>query len=230
MKKIYITLLILVCTLILGGRVNALEPLTDPLVNPVVVAEEKPEPKPKPVIKKPKPATYVIKQNDTLVKIARKYKTLWQRLYYKNKSIKHPDLIKENQKIIIPTKKEKLKHRKLPRIALRATYKPSGGVSGSTAGNTYTYGYCTWYVKNQLSWIPNGWHNADTWGYYARQQGFYVGSKPKVGAVAWSASMHVAVVIGVGKGTVTVSEMNYKGWNKVSTRTTPVGYWTGYIY
>jgi surface antigen len=42
--------------------------------------------------------------------------------------------------------------------------------------------------------------------------------------------MHVAYVVAVnGKGTIVVEEMNYKGWNVVSTRTARVSEFR-YIY
>lgn len=93
----------------------------------------------------------------------------------------------------------------------------------STAGNTYSYGYCTWYVKNQLSWVPNGLGNANTWFYRAQRMGLSTGTTPRVGAVGTSESGplgHVVVVRAVhGDGTITVSEMNYRGWNQISSRT-----------
>lgn len=99
---------------------------------------------------------------------------------------------------------------------------PQPTVRGSVSGNTYGYGYCTAYVKNQLSWVPNGWGNANRWASNARSQGFTVSNTPIVGAVAQTSSGglgHVAVVVAVNGATVTVSEMNYNGWNVVSTRT-----------
>lgn len=55
-----------------------------------------------------------VKQGDTLTKIAKKYKTTYTRLFYANKSIKHPDMIFPKEKIRIPNKSEKLKKRSLP--------------------------------------------------------------------------------------------------------------------
>lgn len=98
--------------------------------------------------------------------------------------------------------------------------------------NTYSYGYCTWYVKSTLSWIPNGWGNANTWASRASSQGYTVSSTPIVGAVAQTSAGglgHVAVVTSVNGTTVTVSEMNYRGWNVVSTRTTSASEFR-YIY
>jgi len=95
----------------------------------------------------------------------------------------------------------------------------------NTSGNTYSAGYCTWYVKNSLGWVPNGWGNANRWASNAAAQGYTVSSTPIVGAVAQTSSGwagHVAVVTAVGNGTVTVSEMNFKGRYVVSSRTVPV--------
>ena len=99
-------------------------------------------------------------------------------------------------------------------------------------GNTYSRGYCTWYVKNTLGWVPNGWGNANTWASRARSQGYTVSSTPVVGAVAQTSSGglgHVAVVTGVSGNSVTITEMNYTGWNRVSSRTAPASSFQ-YIY
>lgn len=95
--------------------------------------------------------------------------------------------------------------------------------SYSTAGNTYGYGYCTWYVKNVASWIPNGLGNANTWYYRAQSFGLSTGTTPRAGAVGTTergSLGHVVYVRAVhGDGTITISEMNYAGWNVVSSRT-----------
>jgi len=110
---------------------------------------------------------------------------------------------------------------------------PVRSYSYNTAGNTYGYGYCTWYVKNQLSWVPNGLGNANTWFYRAQQMGLSTGTTPRVGAVGTSEAGplgHVVVVRAVhGDGTITVSEMNYRGWNQISSRTTSASEFR-YIY
>lgn len=100
-----------------------------------------------------------------------------------------------------------------------------------SSGNTYGYGYCTWGVANWVH-VPNNWGNANTWASSARSQGFTVSNVPRVGAVAQTSAGslgHVAMVVAVGDGTVTVREMNYAGWNVVSERTTSVDAWL-YIY
>ncbi|NBW28787.1 LysM peptidoglycan-binding domain-containing protein [bacterium] len=96
-------------------------------------------------------------------------------------------------------------------------------------GNGYDFGYCTWYVANQVA-VPTNWGNAATWAYYARQSGWNVSSNPSVGAIAQTpyaagGQGHVAVVRAVnGDGTIWVSEMNSFG-QKSMTDSTPYGGW-----
>lgn len=95
----------------------------------------------------------------------------------------------------------------------------------SSSGNTYTYGYCTWYVKNTLGWVPNGLGNANTWASRASAMGYTVSSTPTVGSVAQTSGGplgHVAVVTAVNGNTVTISEMNYNGWGVVNSRVAPI--------
>jgi surface antigen len=96
-------------------------------------------------------------------------------------------------------------------------------------GNGYDFGYCTWYVANQVA-VPTNWGNAATWSYYARQSGWNVSSNPSVGAIAQTpyaagGQGHVAVVRAVnGDGTIWVSEMNSFG-QKSMTDSSPYGGW-----
>lgn len=97
--------------------------------------------------------------------------------------------------------------------------------------NSYSYGYCTWYVASKRA-VPGGWGNAASWYANARAAGLGVGSTPRAGAIAWTGAGyygHVALVESVNGNMVTVSEMNYRGWNKVSSRTVPASSFR-YIY
>ena len=92
----------------------------------------------------------------------------------------------------------------------------------ATSGpNRFTYGYCTWYVANRryIPWLGN----ASDWWPNARAYGFAEGQAPQVGAVmvTWESGYgHVAYVESVnGDGSWTVSEMNFRGWNVISSRT-----------
>ena len=150
------------------------------------------------------------------------------------KAAKEAEMKAEIEKLKKDLQAKKAEELRLARLAKERT----GGIGGtftatrpvgSTAGNTYTYGYCTWYVKNRRPSIPNGWGNAYEWLGNARSQGFATGSTPRAGAVG-TAGNHVVYIERVNSdGTVYISEMNYEGWNIKSYRTTPGSYWT-YIY
>lgn len=203
---------------------------------------------------KPQVEKYTVAENDSLDSIAGYYETTWKRLFNKNKSIEDPDVITVGDELIIPPPDEPLKDRPLPEPARetvattpaapapsrkpRPVQKPAARKLaakttvrsyGSSAGNTYTPGYCTWYVKNRRPDLPNNLGNADTWVSRARAQGIPTGATPRVGA-AGQRGMHVVYVESVnGDGTVTISEMNHKGLYVKSTRTLPASYFM-YIY
>ena len=60
-----------------------------------------------------------VKQGDSLSKIAKKAKlSSWRPLWDLNKKVKHPNLIYPGQKLLVPAKGEKLKHRPLPAPAV----------------------------------------------------------------------------------------------------------------
>lgn len=183
---------------------------------------------------KPKPKKYKIVSGDTLTKIAKSQHSSWRRLYDKNKNISHPDTLKVGQVIIIPDAKEKLRHRKIDRFiedSKPGTTTPVVAPRPSNnSGNTYSYGYCTWYVKNRRPDIPNSWGNADTWDDYAPSSGYKVGDKARPGAIGVTrAYMHVVYIEKVKGNQVLVSEMNYNGWNVVSQRWAPASEFR-YIY
>jgi surface antigen len=100
----------------------------------------------------------------------------------------------------------------------------TGGVTPkgkAGAGHSFPYGYCTWYVA-QKRYVP--WSgNAGAWLYNAKAGGYATGRAPRVGAIMVTTENryygHVALVEKVSGDTVTVSEMNYAGFAKRSTRT-----------
>ena len=60
-----------------------------------------------------------VAQGDTLSKIAKKAKlSSWRPVWDLNKKIQHPNLIYPGQKLLLPAKGEKVKHRPLPALAL----------------------------------------------------------------------------------------------------------------
>lgn len=185
---------------------------------------------------KPKVTVVTVKAGDTLSAIAKKYNTTYVKLFNANKSIINPDLIDIGDKIRIPKKSEKLPDRfseyttTSAAYAQTTNYAPVASTSytpatapvynGSSAGNTYAWGNCTWYVKNRRPSLPNMLGNGGQWAANAAAMGYATGSTPRVGAVAEQPG-HVAYVESVhGNGTITISEMNYAGGiGQVHTRT-----------
>lgn len=96
-----------------------------------------------------------------------------------------------------------------------------------TYSNDYAYGNCTSLAASMVP-VPNSLGNANQWD----DKASVVSTIPVVGMIAqtdagWAG--HVAVVVAVGDGTVTVKEMNYSGFNQIDTRVTPVTDWV-YLY
>lgn len=185
--------------------------------------KEDAQPAVKPVV------NHTVAPGESLIKIASVYNTTWDRLYAKNTQIAQPDVINVNDIIVIPEADEVLPERAVPIAAPVAVSTGTGRVAktsaartqvrGSSAGNTYTAGYCTWYAKNRRPDLPNRLGNASAWVSSAAAQGFATGSAPRAGAIGQQGN-HVVYVESVnGDGTVTVSEMNYHGLFVISSRT-----------
>ncbi|MDD5490014.1 MAG: LysM peptidoglycan-binding domain-containing protein [Candidatus Moranbacteria bacterium] len=105
--------------------------------------------------------------------------------------------------------------------------------SRAGAGHRFPYGYCTWYVA-QRKYVPWG-GNAGAWLANARATGKATGRTPKPGAIMVSGESrwgHVAIVESVSGNNFTISEMNYAGFGKKSTRTLSAssGVVKGFIY
>ncbi|GAC1613732.1 MAG: hypothetical protein NVS9B1_22570 [Candidatus Dormibacteraceae bacterium] len=121
-----------------------------------------------------------------------------------------------------------------PRWAVAQPPAPPVIPSGASGPNRFTYGYCTWYVANRryIPWLGN----AIDWWPNARAYGFAEGGVPAVGAVMVTRESgygHVAYVESVrADGSWTVSEMNFVGWNVISSRTIRPGQvpLVGFIY
>jgi surface antigen len=194
------------------------------------------------LLKEQEPTTYTIVQGDNLSKIASSHNTTWQRIYAKNTAIDNPNTITVGQSIVIPNEGEVLEERALPTpapvVMVPASSTPQTTTIATTtrrqapassAGNTYAPGYCTWYAKSRRPDLPNRMGNAISWVSSAAAQGFATGSTPRAGAIGQRGN-HVVYVENVnGDGTVTVSEMNYKGLYIVSSRTVAASSFT-YIY
>ncbi len=199
------------------------------------------------------PTKHRVLAGETLTKIASQYSTTWKRLYDKNLQIQDPNVIDLDEDLIIPATEEVLTERELPTqttVALSETQPTSRPVAkpktteptnkpiqsskptkrpAAGAGNGYSAGYCTWYAKSKRPDLPNNLGNANTWVSRARAQGIPTGSTPRVGAIGQQ-GMHVVYVEAVNNdGTVTISEMNFKGRGVISSRTVAAGTFQ-YIY
>jgi surface antigen len=96
---------------------------------------------------------------------------------------------------------------------------------------------CTSFVAWAL-YSRNGFNmpffdNANNWGPDAARRGYAVNSTPAVGSVAWSNAGtygHVAYVVAVSGGSVTIEEYNEHYDGTYDKRTVPAGTFTGYIH
>lgn len=179
--------------------------------------------------------SYTVKNGDSIDSISNKYKA------DKGKIIAFNDLpangeLNEGDEIIIPDGEKE--------VTRTQSTTPSGSAIGiaprqyesfqsagksvssgkAGAGHRFPYGYCTWYVASKR-YVPWG-GNAGTWLYHAKAAGYATGKTPKVGSIMVSSESwwgHVGIVESVSGSSFTISEMNYKGWGKRSTRTMNTG-------
>lgn len=183
------------------------------------------------------PVKYTVIAGDNLSKIASSHGTTWVRLFNKNTQITDPNILNVGDILTIPSIDEQLPERLPPVItpiqqinaSQPQTVSTSPRAVASSAGNTYAPGYCTWYAKSRRPDLPNRMGNAISWVSSAAANGYATGGVPKAGAIGQQGN-HVVYVESVNSdGSVTVSEMNYKGLYVVSTRTVPAGSFS-YIY
>ena len=183
---------------------------------------------------------YVVKKGDTIDAVASKFKA------DRGKIISFNDLpadgsLDEGKTIVIPdgqgeSSRPKPQQQNIPSqngIERRQYANATGGapqVSGfktpendgrAGQGHRFPYGWCTWYVA-QKRYVP--WSgNAGAWIFNAKIMGYKTGRTPQPGSIVVTTENryygHVALVEKVSGDSITVSEMNYVGWGKVSRRT-----------
>lgn len=99
---------------------------------------------------------------------------------------------------------------------------------------SFPYGYCTYYASTRR-FVPWG-GNAISWLSGAKKFGFSTGGTPQAGAIIVTSeggyTGHVGYVESVNGDQVTISEMNYRGFGAISSRTISSSYGAimGYIY
>ena len=179
---------------------------------------------------------YVVKAGDNIDAIATKFKAEKDKIIAFNDLPANGDL-ESGEEIVIPDGQGDAPKPAAPSstgtsIIEKRQYANSAGgtpeVSGGVtlkgkagSGHRFPYGYCTWYVA-QKRYVPWG-GNAGTWLYHAKAAGYATGKTPRAGAIVVTTENryygHVALVEKVSGDTITVSEMNYAGFARKSTRT-----------
>jgi LysM repeat protein len=83
---------------------------------------------------------YVVKRGDSLSAVAKRAKLpSWRPIWDLNKAIEHPNLIYPGQRLLLPAKGEKLKHRPLPAAALtRVVVEERSAAQASSSGRSTT--------------------------------------------------------------------------------------------
>lgn len=200
----------------------------------------------KKTVEPPVVVTVKIQPGDTLADIAAAHSTSYVRLFNANEKIANPDMIFVDDEVRIPKEDEELPDRfsqlnptmQAQIIAAdivgqaapkNAVPTPTNTKRASSAGNTYAYGWCTWYAKQMRSDLPNNLGNGGRWVANAAAMGLPTGTTPRVGAIAEEPG-HVAYVEAVHGGMITISEMgyNYKA-GQFNRRTVPASNYR-YIY
>ncbi len=128
--------------------------------SPSASAEAAQKPKPKP---KPKGTVVVVERGDSLSKIAKRHDSTYQRIYYANESIKHPDLIYPDTKLRVPDADENLKKRSLPADASVPAASPSR-VNNQTRTQATQYQPARRFTQPQPTQAPVDSHiNGGVW-------------------------------------------------------------------
>ena len=175
---------------------------------------------------------YTVQAGDTPETLAIKFKA------DRNKIVAYNDAeiagLKVGERILIPdgSKAAAIANARTSATASAARSKASYGYNG------YDYGYCTYWVAKLRADagnpVPTNLGNASTWAVRASSMGLPTGTTPRVGAAVVTKTSgwgHVAYVTAVnGDGTITISEMNHAGWNKVNSRTLPESGNYRYVY
>jgi surface antigen len=93
--------------------------------------------------------------------------------------------------------------------------------------------FVAWALYSRNGFNMPFWGNAKDWGPKAISRGYAVTTTPAVGSVAWSQSGtwgHVAYVVAVSGGTVTIEEYNHNFKGTYDKRSVPASSFTGYIH
>lgn len=163
----------------------------------------------KPKQKQPTHIVYKVVENDNLTIIGKKYKVTVQRLYDKNTTIKDVNRISVGQKIVVPFKDEKLKHRKLATLSQQnVQVQPNSPTQGTSSGKlTGSIGYavCGGNCVNEPG-VNNPFDGTNPISWAVLTQ------TPTIGATALWTYNHTGVVTGIwSNGDIEVRHQNFCG-------------------
>ena len=185
---------------------------------------------------------YTVKDGDTAQSLADKYKTSAERVVLYN-DIDDGSKLTAGARIVLPG--GELPETERPGYVAprgRSSYGNSSYGSSTTTsasrswltasvGNRYAPGNCTWYAYERRLQLgrPIGsfWGHAKAWSTSARAAGVLVNNTPAPGAIiqnTWGGYGygHVGIVERVDGQNIYVSDMNYAGYNVISSRTIPL--------
>lgn len=203
---------------------------TDFLSKPMVAGtqitpENKPATTPS-VVKRTTTTTYTVQVGDTLSSIGWKFGLKIATIKYQNNLTS--ETLRPGQTLKLPAADIS------PDVVKKLAVKPKPRVNPGSSNNAYPYGWCTYYVATRR-YVPGHWGNARSWLSSAKSAGYAIGSAPQAGAIvvlneSWMG--HVAYVDSVNGNSITISEMNYRGWGVVDQRTISAsgGKVMGYVY
>ena len=174
---------------------------------------------------------YTVKDGDTAQSLAEKYKTSAERVVLYN-DIDDGAKLSTGSRIVLPGG-ELPENERPGYVASRSRSTTSGSRNWLTAsvGNRYAAGNCTWYAYERRLQLgrPIGsfWGHAKAWSASARAAGLVVNNVPAPGAIiqnTWGGYGygHVGIVERVDGQNIYVSDMNYVGYDTISSRTVPL--------
>ena len=174
---------------------------------------------------------YTVKDGDTAQSLAEKYKTSAERVVLYN-DIDDGAKLSTGSRIVLPG--GELPENERPGYAAprsRSTTSGSRNWLTASVGNRYAAGNCTWYAYERRLQLgrPIGsfWGHAKAWSDSARAAGLVVNNVPAPGAIiqnVWGGYGygHVGIVERVDGQNIYVSDMNYAGYNIISSRIVPL--------
>ena len=188
---------------------------------------------------------YTVKDGDTVASLADKYKVDTERIVLYNDLASDESLV-AGKRLVLPSGELPETERPgyvAPRPVTPTYSGNSGNILSSSygyarvfSGNRYALGNCTWYAYERRAAIgrPIGslWGNATNWAVSARAAGFTVNGTPAPGAVFQYGGGygHAGVVESVDSEYLYVTDMNYAGYNVITSRKIPLSSTGHYSY